>query len=161
MNDHEDTESLDINLVLGGRGGGAGDTSSSQDTHVTMLTALVEDFGIPFVTTQLGKGVVDERHPLFMGNAALSAGDFVHRAIEASDLIINVGHVCCLLNFKIRHLIIYSSATVRTGVHILQFVYSQFKVERHPHSSQYPGTVLYCSTVALLYGYATVLHFPE
>ena len=57
-----------------------------------MLTALVEDFGIPFVTTQLGKGVVDERHPLFMGNAALSAGDFVHRAIEASDLIINVDH---------------------------------------------------------------------
>ena len=57
-----------------------------------MLTALVEDFGIPFVTTQLGKGVVDERHPLFMGNAALSAGDYVHRAIEASDLIINVGH---------------------------------------------------------------------
>ena len=57
-----------------------------------MLTALVEEFGIPFVTTQLGKGVVDERHPLFMGNAALSAGDYVHRAIEASDLIINVGH---------------------------------------------------------------------
>ena len=29
-------------MILGGRGGGAGDTSSSQDTHVTMLTALVE-----------------------------------------------------------------------------------------------------------------------
>ena len=27
---------------MGGRGGGAGDTASSQDTHVTMLTALVE-----------------------------------------------------------------------------------------------------------------------
>ena len=38
----EDTESLDINLVLGGRGGGAADTQSSQDTHVTMLTNLVE-----------------------------------------------------------------------------------------------------------------------
>ena len=38
----EDTESLDVNLILGGRGGGAGDTSSSQDTHVTMITALVE-----------------------------------------------------------------------------------------------------------------------
>ena len=37
-----DTESLDINLVLGGRGGGDGDTSSSQDTHVTMITDLVE-----------------------------------------------------------------------------------------------------------------------
>ena len=38
----EDTESLDINLVLGGRGGGVGDTQSSQDTHVTMLTNFVE-----------------------------------------------------------------------------------------------------------------------
>ena len=37
-----DTESLDVNLILGGRGGGAGDTSSTQDTHVTMLTNLVE-----------------------------------------------------------------------------------------------------------------------
>ena len=57
-----------------------------------MLTKLVDKFGIPFATTQLGKGVIDERHPLFMGCAALSAGDFVHRAIEAADLIINVGH---------------------------------------------------------------------
>ena len=57
-----------------------------------MLTRLVEKFGIPFVTTQLGKGVVDESHPLFMGCAALSAGDFVHRAIEAADVILNVGH---------------------------------------------------------------------
>ena len=38
----EDTESVDINLILGGKGGGAGDTASTQDTHVTMLTALVE-----------------------------------------------------------------------------------------------------------------------
>ena len=38
----EDTESLDINLVLGGRGGGAGDSQSTQDTHVTMLTNFVE-----------------------------------------------------------------------------------------------------------------------
>ena len=38
----EDTESIEVNLIMGGRGGGAGDTASSQDTHVTMLTALVE-----------------------------------------------------------------------------------------------------------------------
>ncbi|MEM7270008.1 MAG: acetolactate synthase large subunit, partial [Pseudomonadota bacterium] len=57
-----------------------------------MLTRFIDKTGIPFVTTQLGKGVVDERHPLFMGCAALSAGDYVHRAIEAADLIINVGH---------------------------------------------------------------------
>ena len=57
-----------------------------------MLTKLVENKGIPFVTTQLGKGVINEDHPLFMGCAALSAGDYVHRAIEAADLILNVGH---------------------------------------------------------------------
>jgi acetolactate synthase-1/2/3 large subunit len=57
-----------------------------------MLLQLVEKTGIPFVTTQLGKGVIDELHPQFVGCAALSAGDFVHRAIEAADLIVNVGH---------------------------------------------------------------------
>ena len=38
----DDPENLDINLVLGGKGGGAGDTKTTQDTHVTMLTDLVE-----------------------------------------------------------------------------------------------------------------------
>ena len=37
-----DTESLDVNLILGGRGGGSGDSASLQDTHVTMLTNFVE-----------------------------------------------------------------------------------------------------------------------
>ena len=57
-----------------------------------MLLQFVEKTGIPFLTTQLGKGVIDETHPLFLGCAALSAGDFVHKAVEAADLIINVGH---------------------------------------------------------------------
>ena len=37
-----DTETVDVNLIIGGRGGGAGNTSASQDTHVTMLTDFVE-----------------------------------------------------------------------------------------------------------------------
>jgi acetolactate synthase-1/2/3 large subunit len=57
-----------------------------------MLLQLVEKTGIPFVTTQLGKGVIDETHPKFLGCAALSAGDFVHRAIDSADLIVNIGH---------------------------------------------------------------------
>jgi acetolactate synthase I/II/III large subunit len=57
-----------------------------------MLREFVEKTGIPFLTTQMGKGVIDERHPLFLGCAALSAGDFVHRAVEDADCIINVGH---------------------------------------------------------------------
>ena len=57
-----------------------------------MLRKFVDKTGIPFVSTQMGKGLIDERHPLFLGNAALSANDFVHRAIGHTDLIINVGH---------------------------------------------------------------------
>src|SRR5882762_1047861 len=45
-----------------------------------MLLQFVEKTGIPFVSTQLGKGVIDELHPKFLGCAALSAGDFVHHA---------------------------------------------------------------------------------
>ncbi|MDJ0642754.1 MAG: acetolactate synthase large subunit [Erythrobacter sp.] len=57
-----------------------------------MLNQFIEKTGIPFVTTQMGKGVIDERHPLFLGCAALSSGDFCHRAIEDADCIVNVGH---------------------------------------------------------------------
>jgi len=57
-----------------------------------MLTAMVDKLGIPFCTTQMGKGVVDETRDEFIGNTALSANDYVHRAINRADLIINVGH---------------------------------------------------------------------
>lgn len=56
------------------------------------LQAFVEKTGIPFFSTQMGKGVVDERNPLFLGTAALSTDDFLHRAIEHADLVVNVGH---------------------------------------------------------------------
>ena len=57
-----------------------------------MLKEFVGKTNIPYITTQMGKGVLDEHDELFLGNTALSDGDFVHRAINAADLIINVGH---------------------------------------------------------------------
>jgi acetolactate synthase-1/2/3 large subunit len=57
-----------------------------------MLQEFVDKTGIPYITTQMGKGVLDESGKLFMGNTALSSGDFVHRVIDRADLIINVGH---------------------------------------------------------------------
>lgn len=68
-------------------GAGANRKQSSR-----MLRRFVDETGIPFISTQMGKGVIDERHPLFLGNAALSSNDFIHRAISHADLIINVGH---------------------------------------------------------------------
>lgn len=56
------------------------------------LAEFVKETGIYFFTTQMGKGVIDERHPQYLGTAALSSNDFLHAAIDESDLIINVGH---------------------------------------------------------------------
>lgn len=53
---------------------------------------FIDKLGIPFFVTQMGKGVVDEFHPLYLGTAALSDNDYLHCAIERADLIINVGH---------------------------------------------------------------------
>lgn len=57
-----------------------------------MLRKFIDETGIYFFNTQLGKGVVDERHPQYLGTAALSSNDYLHCAIERADLIINVGH---------------------------------------------------------------------
>jgi acetolactate synthase I/II/III large subunit len=56
------------------------------------LANFIDKTGIPFFNTQMGKGVVDERHPKFLGTAALSDNDFLHCAINRADLIINIGH---------------------------------------------------------------------
>ena len=56
------------------------------------LTEFIEKTGIPFFNTQMGKGVIDERHTAYLGTAALSDHDFLHCAIDRADLIINVGH---------------------------------------------------------------------
>lgn len=56
------------------------------------LTAFVEKTKIPFFTTQMGKGVIDEHSPQYLGTAALSMNDYIHSVIEEADLIINIGH---------------------------------------------------------------------
>jgi acetolactate synthase-1/2/3 large subunit len=56
------------------------------------LRNFIDKSGIPFVSTQMGKGVADESSGLYLGTAALSSDDFVHRALEAADLIITLGH---------------------------------------------------------------------
>lgn len=71
-------------LVIGG--------GANRKRTCNMLRQFVDKTSIPFVTTQMGKGVIDERDPWFLGTAALSDGDFVHRALSAADVIINVGH---------------------------------------------------------------------
>jgi acetolactate synthase-1/2/3 large subunit len=56
------------------------------------LRSFIGKTGIPFVTTQMGKGVEDEGSDLYIGTTALSDGDYMHRALEKADLIIMIGH---------------------------------------------------------------------
>ena len=78
-------ERANMPLLLIGAGANRKRTSQA-------LTAFIEKTGIHFFNTQMGKGVVDERHDKFLGTAALSSDDFLHCAIGRADLIINVGH---------------------------------------------------------------------
>ncbi|MDT8383260.1 MAG: acetolactate synthase large subunit [Gammaproteobacteria bacterium] len=59
---------------------------------VDALKDFVEKTGIPFFNTQMGKGVIGGYHPLYLGTAALSSGDYLHCAIDRADLVINAGH---------------------------------------------------------------------
>ncbi len=72
-------------LLLIGAGANRKNTSQA-------LSEFVDKTGIPFFNTQMGKGVIDERSPKYMGTAALSDSDFLHCAIDKADLIINIGH---------------------------------------------------------------------
>lgn len=65
--------------------------ANRRDTPHAIQT-FIEKTGIYFLTTQMGKGIVDENNPRCLGTAALSDGDYVHTAIDEADLIINIGH---------------------------------------------------------------------
>ena len=72
-------------LLLIGAGANRKDNSQA-------LSEFIATTEIRFFDTQMGKGVVDERNEFFMGTAALSDNDYLHCAIDRSDLVINVGH---------------------------------------------------------------------
>jgi len=65
---------------------------ANRRTACRALRQFAEETRFPFFTTQMGKGVLDEGSSLYLGTAALSSSDYVHRAIERADLIVNIGH---------------------------------------------------------------------
>ncbi len=85
------------------------------------LTSFIKKYNIPFFESQMGKGVVDERLGQYVGTAALSDGDHVHKVIEHADLILAIGHdtlekptnfICeARLHTKLVHINYYQSKT--------------------------------------------------
>ncbi len=66
--------------------------AASRPRLAEALSAFVRRVQIPFFNTQMGKGSVAGGSGLYMGTAALSERDHVHRAIDRADLIISIGH---------------------------------------------------------------------
>lgn len=66
--------------------------AASRPRSTADLANFVIRTGIPYFTTQMGKGTVPGGMELYMGTAALSESDYIHEAIERSDLIITIGH---------------------------------------------------------------------
>ena len=56
------------------------------------LSDFVRRVRIPFFNTQMGKGAVGGASEFYMGTAALSERDYVHKAIDHADLIVTIGH---------------------------------------------------------------------
>jgi acetolactate synthase I/II/III large subunit len=66
--------------------------AASRPRLATALSDFVRRLQIPFFNTQMGKGAVAGGSGLYMGTAALSERDYVHRSIDRADLIIAIGH---------------------------------------------------------------------
>ena len=66
--------------------------AASRPRLADALSGFVRRVQIPFFNTQMGKGSVAGGSGLYMGTAALSERDHVHRAIDRADLIISIGH---------------------------------------------------------------------
>ncbi|MFK7780007.1 MAG: acetolactate synthase large subunit [Candidatus Gracilibacteria bacterium] len=79
------------------------------------LTKFIKKYNIPYFTSQMGKGVVEGCGEQYLGTAALTTGDYIHEALDKSDLILSVGYdtvekptkVLCGNSIKVIHINFY------------------------------------------------------
>ena len=71
-------------LLLAGNG-----VLASRSNH--SFRALVEEFKIPFVTTQLAKGVAEFAHPQFVGHVGPRGDRAGNTAVQSAEMLITIG----------------------------------------------------------------------
>lgn len=57
-----------------------------------VLRRCVEHFGLPFATTTMAKGLIDEEHPLSLGCIERACRQVQRRLLRSADLIIGLGY---------------------------------------------------------------------
>ena len=85
------------------------------------LSDFVHRVRIPFFNTQMGKGAVGGASDFYLGTAALSERDYVHRAIDRADLIVTIGHETVekppFLMTRDRHQVVHIGFAPAAGAH--------------------------------------------
>lgn len=55
------------------------------------MTRLVEQTGVPVITTIMGKGAVPSKHPLYMGNIGIHGSYAANHAVSECDVLFSIG----------------------------------------------------------------------
>jgi acetolactate synthase I/II/III large subunit len=58
----------------------------------TLLRQVIERFDLPFATTTMAKGLIDERHPLSLGCIERASRQVQRRLLRSADLIVGLGY---------------------------------------------------------------------
>lgn len=66
--------------------------STHRMAHPERLAMFVERLGIPFATTTMAKGVIDEDHPLSIGCIERARRQVQRRFLRSADLIVGLGY---------------------------------------------------------------------
>ncbi len=56
------------------------------------LTKFINKHNIPYFCSQMWKGVVEWENETYLWTAAITSGDYIHKALDKSDLILTVGY---------------------------------------------------------------------
>src|SRR6202035_3753956 len=58
----------------------------------TLLRDVVEGHGLPFATTTMAKGMIDEDHPLSLGCIERACRQIQRRVLRSADVIVGLGY---------------------------------------------------------------------
>jgi acetolactate synthase-1/2/3 large subunit len=67
-------------------------SSAMRLTKPTHLQKVVEHFGLPFATTTMAKGLIDEEHPLSLGCIERACRQVQRKLLSSADLIVGLGY---------------------------------------------------------------------
>jgi len=67
-------------------------SSAMRAKHPERLRRVIEHYGLPFATTTMAKGMIDEDHPLAIGCIERACRQVQRRLLRSADLIIGIGY---------------------------------------------------------------------